>query len=184
MKTIFILISLLALQSFAQTNGNVFNFQNRSRWQQLQIPRYGKVVEGIFRGGRPELSDLALIQKQNGIKTIINLETNDGVVKAEYAQAKRLGIQFFAEPMSAFKTPSDAQVQKILNALTNSSLQPLFLHCHHGEDRTGMIIGLYRVFVQKWKPQQAYKEMLDNGFHPQLRELDNYFKRKTGMRFR
>jgi len=33
---------------------------------------------------------------------------------------------------------------------------PVFVHCQHGADRTGCMIGLYRVKVQSWKFEQAW----------------------------
>ncbi len=43
-----------------------------------------------------------------------------------------------------------------------------------------MIIGLYRVLVQHWQPADAYSEMLYFGFTPGLRELDDFYKNRTG----
>ncbi len=152
------------------------------RQSTIQIPRYQVVSEGIFRGGRPTIGDHAQIKRNNNIKTIINLENDMRQAAIDQSESAKVGINFYSEPMSAFKEPNDEQVARVLKALTNKEYYPIFIHCKHGEDRTGMIIGLYRVFVEKWTPQQAYEEMLKNGFHPSLYKLNNYFKRKTGLR--
>ena len=46
-----------------------------------------------------------------------------------------------------------------------------YVHCEHGQDRTGLIIGAYRVRVQRWSKSQAYQEMKAHGFHPLLHGL-------------
>lgn len=84
--------------------------------------------------------------------------------------------------MNASDQPNELQVNQILDALKNVDNFPVFIHCHHGQDRTGLIIGLYRVEVQGWTPSKAYQEMLDVGFHPSISTLDNYFKHRTGYK--
>ena len=43
-----------------------------------------------------------------------------------------------------------------------------FIHCTHGHDRTGLVVGCYRVLKQGWTKNDAYAEMLQHGFHPEL----------------
>jgi hypothetical protein len=56
----------------------------------------------------------------------------------------------------------------------------IYVHCLHGEDRTGLVIGLERVFVEGWSPESAWKEMLAFGFHTFYLGLDSYFFTQTG----
>jgi len=46
-----------------------------------------------------------------------------------------------------------------------------FVHCEHGEDRTGLAVGAYRIKVEHWTKPAAYQEMEAPGFHPLLRGL-------------
>lgn len=46
-----------------------------------------------------------------------------------------------------------------------------YVHCERGQDRTGLIVGVYRVKVEHWTKADAYQEMLKHGFHPILRGL-------------
>ncbi len=141
------------------------------------IPEYHVVNQGIIRGGRPQKGDLEFLKKQ-GVRTIINIDDVD--TTGEREEANRLGIRFIGSPMSSFKKPKDEQVDKILAQLQDKSLMPIFIHCKHGQDRTGMIMGLYRFRVDKWSSKKAYAEMKQYGFHPILFPLDRYFKKKTG----
>ena len=42
-----------------------------------------------------------------------------------------------------------------------------FVHCAHGQDRTGLVVAVYRV-RHGWTKAQAQAEMLRLGFHPTL----------------
>jgi protein tyrosine/serine phosphatase len=142
------------------------------------LPNYMVVNQQISRSGRPTFTGLKML-KDMGIKTIIDIENNDQVISREKSAAQKMGFRFFSSPMDWESRPNDRQVQRILEALQDKSLQPILLHCMHGRDRTGLIIGLYRVFVDKWQPKKAYEEMLADGFNPELTYLDRYFKEKT-----
>lgn len=145
------------------------------------IPNFQKTTDSIYRGGRPTVQGLQYL-KASGFKSIINLENDSKMVAAELANAKKLGLQMYSAPMSWQTTPDDKQVNAILAALQNPQMYPIFVHCHYGKDRTGMIIGLHRVLTQKWTVKDAYNEMLKYGYHPEYKALDNYFRAKTKMR--
>lgn len=145
------------------------------------IPNFQKTTDVIFRGGRPTQQGLDYLKKA-GFKTIINIENNMDAVNAEYKYTQKIGLQMFSSPLPWTKTPNDAQVMKIIEALKNPVYHPVIIHCHYGKDRTGLIIGLYRVLVQGWKPQDAYAEMIKYGFHTEYKALDNYYRAKTRMR--
>ena len=145
------------------------------------IPNLHNVTRDISRGGRPSRSDVTNLEG-DGVKTIINIENDTQAVNSEMRHAEGLGMNYIRSPMSWSSRPSDRQIDQILGAMQDRQNFPIFLHCKHGRDRTGLIIGLYRVLVQGWEPRDAYREMLDLGFRPHLTALDSYFKRRTGMR--
>lgn len=54
-----------------------------------------------------------------------------------------------------------------LNFLLNNEKrgETVFLHCTVGEDRTGHLSGLYRIFKQRWSIEKAFKEeMCERGY--------------------
>ena len=81
--------------------------------------------------------------------------------------------------MSAIWSPDDQEVNEILALLADSKNYPVFVDCQFGEDRTGMIIALYRVFYQGWTAADAYDEWVKDGFHTYLIGLKNYYDQKT-----
>ena len=143
------------------------------------IPAFREVTPDIFRGARPDPAGLQALVKQ-GIKTDLDLEDNAPAEIAESAVAKGLGLQFISKKMSSTLSPGDAEVDEILAILENQSNYPIFVHCKLGEDRTGLIVALYRVLDQKWSAPDAYNEWVQDGFHVHLTGLKDYFTARTG----
>jgi hypothetical protein len=147
------------------------------------------VSPGIYRGGHPDEGGLVYL-KNLGVTTIIDLEIADWIeatpqeIAEELAEAKALGLNDIHEPMSAFSlaisSSFDAEIDQILAILADPTQKPVYVHCEHGQDRTGLVIGLERVFNQGWTPAAAWNEMLEKGFHPEFLGLSDYFFRKTG----
>lgn len=158
-----------------------FSNQEVSVGTQNTIPNFLQVTYDIFRGGRPNNGDLAALKSEKNIRTVINLENKQSVVQQEQQTARNLGLKYISSPMNASVRPTDQQVNQILAALQDSNNNPIFIHCHHGQDRSGLITGLYRVEVQGWAPAKAYQEMIENGFHASLTALDTYFRDRTGF---
>jgi tyrosine-protein phosphatase SIW14 len=145
-----------------------------------QIPNFKQVHEFLFRGGRPSVSDLRDLKKM-GIKTILNLENDRYVVSEEKKVAAAYKLNYISIPTASFFAPSDSKVDTVLSVLQDPRNYPIFIHCTHGRDRTGMMMGLYRVEVEGWQADAAYNEMLDFGFRKILFALDDYFKDRTGL---
>jgi protein tyrosine/serine phosphatase len=141
--------------------------------------KFFEVVPGLYRSAQPQEEDFSGLVESAGIKSIVNLNNDESWMELEREITANLGITLFEHPMSGFWSPTDEQVDTTLMALNNPQSYPVLLHCLHGEDRTGLIIGLYRVIFQNWSPQAAYQEMLDRGFHPILLGLDAYFWDRT-----
>lgn len=144
------------------------------------IGRFHKVSEGIYRGQRPEEEGIKFLAAA-GFKTVLNLEDDDDAVSDEYQVAKTVGLRFISKPMSGFWAPSDKTVNGALAVLKNPANYPVFVHCQHGQDRTGLIVGLHRVESEGWPAQKAYDEMLELGFHRLLFLLDHYYHSRTGL---
>ncbi|MBC7371188.1 MAG: tyrosine-protein phosphatase [Bdellovibrionaceae bacterium] len=147
------------------------------------IPNFQQVHKELFRGGRPSVQDLRDLKKM-GIRTILNLENDNKAVAAETDVAKALNFNYISIPTATFFKPSDENVDRIQEILKNPNNYPIFIHCTHGRDRTGLMMGIYRVEADGWDPKLAYKEMVDLGFRKVLLALKGYYKDRTGMKFR
>jgi tyrosine-protein phosphatase SIW14 len=140
--------------------------QGRESWapalKRPGLPNLHKVNENLYRGGQPEEEGYAELAKL-GVKTIICLRTEDEDSK----QISDLPIKCVHIPMKTW-SPTEEQAVKFLKVATNKKRQPVFVHCKHGSDRTGVMCAMYRVVVDGWSKQSAIEEMIkgDFGFHP------------------
>lgn len=150
-----------------------------------------KVRDGLYRGGHPDAGGMAYL-KSLGVKRIVNLEVGDFVeafpwdIDHELSDAEKAGITELRYPMSAFEAAVsdrfDRQMDEIEALLATATPDdPIYVHCKHGQDRTGLVIGLERVLDEHWDPQAAFDEMVRIGFHTGFIGLDEYFERKTGF---
>ena len=146
----------------------------------VYTPPIEMVSPGIYRGPRPSQGTLAQL-KALGVHTILDLEDTSSAIRTERGWVGQLGMTFISEQMSGFWTPNDSEVNQIEAIMADPSKRPIFVHCQHGQDRTGLIVGLYRVFSEGWSPADAYHEMLAKGFHQALFLLNHYYEQKTGF---
>jgi len=133
------------------------------------VPNFAKVEDGIYRGAAPTLQGLKSLQAM-GIHTIIDLRISPKLVKQEKARALAMGFTWINLPMGA-EPPTKKQVETLLTTLAKAPEEPVFVHCQHGADRAGCMIGIYRVAVLGWTFDQAWKEMRKYGFDPRWTKL-------------
>ena len=127
------------------------------------IPSLAVVEPGIWRGGQPDAEgwkQLKLLGVTNVVKLNLEMEGSD-------KRAEELGLRVYRVPIGLgqqlFKGPSRSQIQKVTGAICPGT----YVHCQHGQDRTGLMIACWRmqsagaVFTK----EKAQAEMLANGFH-------------------
>jgi uncharacterized protein (TIGR01244 family) len=117
-----------------------------------------------------------------GIKTVINLRGEDERTRDEEIAANAAGLRYFSVPLPGFRRPKDSQVEKILGLIGDSHNWPVFVHCRHGEDRTGIIIAAYRISQDGWSAEQAKEEAKRHGmsrFQFWMKDyIGDYYKRR------
>lgn len=131
---------------------------------QVTIKNFRVVNDWFFRGGQPELDQIIQL-KEVGIKTIICLRWNSSAIEDEQRKAEELGLRFIYLPLTYWILPKHDEIEKFFNIVDDVSLHPIFLHCKHGADRTGMLTAFYRMAREGWSADRAYAEMHDAGFH-------------------
>ena len=142
------------------------------------IPNFAIVQPGMYRGGQPTDEGWAWLKAQ-GVTYTVKLNTwressdlsavqagifvqDDGIID--------LWHQTVVKPNSY---AVDSAVQSLLN-----HPQGVFVHCEHGQDRTGLIVACYRLRTGWGKPQ-AEAEMLSHGFHKSLHGLWEYWEEEA-----
>jgi protein tyrosine/serine phosphatase len=121
------------------------------------LPNFHKVNERLYRGAQPlpgGMKELAAL----GIKSVINLRGEGEGERTEKVEAEEAGLRYFSVQLPGYGRPNDEQVEKVLSIIDDARNWPVFVHCRHGEDRTGTIIAVYRISHDGWTSGQAKKE--------------------------
>jgi tyrosine-protein phosphatase SIW14 len=130
------------------------------------IPNLFAVEQNILRGGQPNDDGWAYLKTQ-GVCCVIKLNTEE---EGSDATAEKLGMQVFKYPIPWWRQMLWRPKQRDLLAAVALIASGTFIHCEHGEDRTGLVVGCFRLSQGLTKPD-AYAEMLAFSFHPSLQGL-------------
>ncbi len=148
------------------------------------LPNFHQVHPYLYRSGEPTEAGFNQLPK-HGIKTVIDLRAPAERTKNEAAWADKLGIKYINLPMSS-EPPTKKQVQTFMTAVTEAKNDKakgaVLLHCAHGSDRTGCLVGIWRVTEDGWKYPEAYKEMRHYWFTPKFTKLSGAVKEYAGAK--
>lgn len=133
------------------------------------LPNFAPVSPGIYRGAAPTTAGLKKLRAM-GIRTVIDLRISPKQVKQEKQIAEQLGFKWINLPMGA-EPPTSKQVKTLLATLKQAPNEPVFVHCQHGADRTGCMLGIWRITQEGWSYPEAWKEMRYYGFNPHWKLL-------------
>lgn len=143
----------------------------KAKKPQADLPNFHQVYPFLYRGGEPSQPGVRKLH-QMGIRTVIDLRAVTKKSRAERALAESLGMKYIQLPMSD-EPPTKYQVDTFLAHADKAKAggPKVFLHCQHGSDRTGSMMGIYRVTRDGWNYNQAYKEMRKYWFTPKFTKL-------------
>ncbi len=167
----------------------------------------GKV--SVYRGANPiELNQEEGIAKLSflGIAVDIDLQGGDlshdlaglwdsfsekgeqpAMIAKEKEMSEKNGFRFVNLPLNSH-APITAKEDELIHAALElmkaaTPEHPVYIHCEHGVDRTGLLAALYRVKVQGWTPEDAKKEWDAYGHNFVSRiftgYLDDYFNEQV-----
>jgi tyrosine-protein phosphatase SIW14 len=135
----------------------ILNCLAQSKVRYPELPNFHQVNPQLYRGAQPRAGGLKTL-KTIGVKTIVNLRGEDEQTGVEREEARALGLRYYSVPLPEFSRPKDEDVQQVLDLINAAENQPIFVHCRHGEDRTGTIIACYRITHDGWTAVEAKKE--------------------------
>jgi protein tyrosine/serine phosphatase len=142
----------------------------------------------IYRSGQPEPGDLKRIAEKYGIKTVVSL-SKKGVENDDLKELdQKLGIDVAGVKADPKLVPGPGAVKLVIDILTGQTVSraefkdligqwpglddqalrlpgPVLVHCQKGMDRTGYMVGIYRVCVQGWPVEKAAVEMRSHYKH-------------------
>ena len=124
------------------------------------------VEKGIMRGPR---IDLAF---QTEFNTSLDLASGaqvwgDHLPLEEAMEGDLCGIRVYGHPLGGILPPTIKELRLAVQFMLRCKAQnkPLYVHCEHGVDRTGMVCAAFRVIAQNWSPMMAAREALTHGMH-------------------
>ena len=122
-----------------------------------ELPRFQQVNENLYRGGQPTKGGIGKL-RELGINTVINLRGAGEMTRAEEAEARAAGMNYFNVPLPNWGRPQHERVARILELISAPENGRVFVHCKEGVDRTGTIVAIYRMTHDGWSSAQALDE--------------------------
>ena len=145
------------------------------------VPNLAQVSHGVYRGGQPTAEGWKYLHDNLGVMYDIKLNPDSEGSDNQAAQDGMVVVKFPISFEQQIFGPATNQIEGavgVINILQGFPL-PVFVHCAHGQDRTGEIVAVYRREVNGWSKQRARQEMLEHGFHRSLLGLDWYWREKV-----
>lgn len=148
-----VLFSFAAFAAFtaAQTSASK-DFKN------IKIENFGQMDERYYRGAQPLESDYQSL-KDIGVNTVIDLRNDPTGYEKPAVEA--LGMKYINIPMSGWKTPDMADINKFLAIMDDPATGTVYVHCKAGRHRASVAGAAYRYTKYGWDYDQVYKEMKD-----------------------
>lgn len=149
----------------------------------------GHVVDDhLLRGGDVSLNGITTLA-QLGVTRIIcckNYKDDSRQdIEAERQQAGAVSIDWVYAPLDSsgiFSYDDGSRVQAILDSIAGTA--KAFVHCHHGSDRTGVVVACYRI-TKGWSLDRALDEMKHYGnswIHFGMREfVREYYQARLNL---
>ncbi len=135
------------------------------------VGNFAQISPHLYRGAQPTPEGFRELEKM-GIKTVINLRAlHDDKNALRGTQLRYLRLRCNAWH------PEQEDVEAFLQLAANPENWPIFVHCQHGADRTGMMVATYRMVVQSWTLEAAIAELPEFGFHELFATIRRYLRK-------
>jgi protein tyrosine phosphatase (PTP) superfamily phosphohydrolase (DUF442 family) len=157
-RTIALLIIGLALASIAA----VAAYQYATR-----LPRrFAVVLPGaLYRSGAVTPEQLARVHAAYGVGRVLSLLDPDAAEStAERTAAERLGLTWVNVPLRGNGASTATDRERIRAVLVEPNQPPTLVHCAAGVNRTGLVVGMYRLHVQGWSLDEVMTELRSTDF--------------------
>lgn len=168
MKKISILLGLIlfCIQTFSAES--LFPSQVRG----LTITNAKKLSDSVYRGSAPsnkehELKNLGITDVlifKNQTKNEVDKEIQ-ALQDLHYKKSEIHTIPFLWKDFSSQTEACEQVIQalQLLVEVEKTSNRKIYFHCSMGEDRTGLLAGLFRMLTQEWSLQKAFQQELCAG---------------------
>jgi protein tyrosine phosphatase (PTP) superfamily phosphohydrolase (DUF442 family) len=134
-------------------------------WQVGRVLFAGNVHEVIpgrlYRGAQPSARSLETLIHQYRIRTVLNVRGccwPDNWYVAEAAVCERLGVNLQDVSFSAVHLPSRDELRLLIEVLDRAEY-PIFMHCRHGSDRTGVAAMAAHLLLEQHSYDSAHRQL-------------------------
>ena len=142
-------------------------------------PNVYKVNDFMYRGGRLDADRFATLKKL-GVKTVISVCVCPWNKKHDDVMCKQFGLRCCHLPFWILG-PRTVQIDTFMKLCEEARNSPgkdgVYIHCHDGNDRTGCLVGIWRVVKEGWSIEQAYEEMLKYGYDQRFTRMAGIFRK-------
>ena len=137
------------------------------------VPNAWKVSDDLIRGGQPTRDGFRAL-RDRGVRTVVNLRS----FSSDRRELRGLAMGYEHIYAKAWH-PERHEAVRFLQIMTAPGRRPVFVHCLHGSDRTGLMVALYRVAIQGWTKDRAIAEMTDGpyGHHEEFEMLVDFLRK-------
>jgi protein tyrosine phosphatase (PTP) superfamily phosphohydrolase (DUF442 family) len=150
------------------------------------IERFLEVDGRLYRGAQPDMEGFKCL-RDLGIGTVINLRlAKDAEKLKEREIVESLGMKYVSIPVEDgnFFTRSriipDEAILAFFRAIDATAPGKVFVHCHRGADRTGALVGFYRIVRHQWDGVRAYAEAREIGMRSWYKGLRRQVEQFAG----
>ncbi len=138
------------------------------------IPNFAAVdaSKGIYRGGQPDAEGWQYL-KSLGVTNVVKLNTEN---EGSDVMAEALGMKVWTFVITTTQQLLGGGVEEKIKAAASKITPNTYIHCKLGRNRTGTVIGYYRVSRCGWTKAQANKEMNQYGWGDSLPGLRRFWR--------
>lgn len=125
------------------------------------VKNFGEVTSYLYRGAQPAPDGFKALAGM-GVDIVVDLRLSGQSSERKVVTAE--GMKYISIPWHCM-FPSDKKTALFLKVLRDNPKKKVFVHCRFGDDRTGMMVAAYRMAVENWTPEEAWKEMRKFGLN-------------------
>ncbi len=111
----------------------------------------------LFRGGDILGADGILDLKKRGIVSVVSVTPNPDIATL----CSTYGLHQAVLPIE-YGVLTDAEIS-VMASIIDTLPRPVYIHCHGGKRRAGLLCALWRVDASKWGIDAAWREYRDLG---------------------
>lgn len=161
---------MLSAPTLAQSSG-----KRPTSWAQpvhhSHLANFYQLNDSIYRSAQPTRGDFRTIRKHN-IESLLCLRSRPYDMALDKT-GRHTMLHLAMQPT----TFTDTEIIAALK-LIKVAPKPILIHCHHGSDRSGVVLAMYRIVFEEWTKAAAIAEMTEGGygFHQKYSNIVRYIK--------